>query len=108
VIGVTTSAIRAAEVVVQNDTLTGGALGITQAGFDPGESAAAWLTSLCAGDIVAVQMFWRSVTGTAQQSIEDSIKVFGAGSFPVPGTQLVSIERPGCWTVWERRSSWNS
>jgi hypothetical protein len=94
VIGLTASAVRATEVVVQNDSLTDGAIGIIQAGFDPGESAAAWLTSPCDGNIVAVQVFWRSLTGTAPQSIEDSIKVLEAGSFPVPGTQLVSIDGP--------------
>ena len=93
-IGVMASAGRAAEVVVQNDSLTDGALGIIQAGFDPGESAAAWLTSPCNGNIVAVQVFWRSVTGTEPQSIEESIKIFEAGSFPVPGAELASIVGP--------------
>ena len=75
----------AAEMTIQNDTLAAGGTGNIQAGFVAGESAAAWLTSPCAGDIVAVQVFWRSVIGTAPQSIEDSITIFDEGIFPNPG-----------------------
>lgn len=85
---------HAAEVTVQNDSLSGGATGIIQAGFDPGESAAAWLTSPCDGNIVAAQVYWRSVSGTAPMSIEDSITIFAAGSFPTPGAVLETIEGP--------------
>jgi hypothetical protein len=93
-IGVANSAAQGAEVTVQNDSLTGGDQGIIQAGFDAGESGAAWLTSPCAGDIVAVQVFWRSTTGTAGQSLEDSITIFDGGAFPTPGPQLEIIEGP--------------
>jgi hypothetical protein len=88
------TAISAAELVVQNDSLTGGDQGGIQTGFDPGESAAAWLTSPCDGVVVAVQVYWRSLTGTAQQSIEDSITIFQAGSFPFPGAELAILEGP--------------
>jgi hypothetical protein len=93
-IGVAASAAQAAEVVVQNDSLIAGAGGVIQAGFDPGESAAAWLTSPCNGNIVAAQVFWRSLTGTEPQSIEESITIFDGGVFPLPGTLLASIEGP--------------
>jgi len=93
-IGVAASAILAEEVTVQNDSLGEGDQGIIQAGFDPGESAAAWLTSPCDGNIVAVQVFWRSLTGTAPMSIEDSIKVLNGGAFPTPGALLASIDGP--------------
>ena len=63
------SAVQAAEVTVQNDSLTGGDPGIVQLGFDPPESAASWQTSPCDGAIVAVQVFWRSETGTEPFSI---------------------------------------
>ena len=93
-LGVATSAAQAAEVVAKNDSLSGGSQGVIQAGFDPGESAASWLTSPCDGNIVAVQVFWRSTTGTEPQSLEDSIRVFAAGAFPTPGSLLVSIDGP--------------
>ena len=93
-IGFAASAAHAAEVVVQNDSLIAGAGGGIQAGFDPGESAAAWLTSPCDGNIVAAQVFWRSVDGTEPQSVEESIQILEAGSFPAPGTLLASIDGP--------------
>lgn len=83
-----------AEMTVQNDSLVGGSSGVIQAGFAAGESAAAWLTSPCNGDIVAVQVFWRSTTGTTGQSIEDSINIFNGGTFPNPGTLLDSVMGP--------------
>jgi hypothetical protein len=85
---------RAAEETVQNDSLTGGDSGIIQLGFDPGESAAAWLTSPCTGTIVAVQVLWRSSTGTQPADIEDSIKIFDGGIFPTPGIELASVDGP--------------
>ena len=75
----------AEEVTVQNDSLMPGDQGAVQAGFVAGETAAVWLTSPCNGDVVAVQMFWRSTTGGAPQSMEDSIAVANAGTFPTPG-----------------------
>lgn len=86
--------LPAAEVVVQNDSLVGGNQGVIQAGFDPGESGAAWLTSPCDGNIVAAQIFWRSTTATEPQSLEDSIKIHDAGFFPTPGTLLADIVGP--------------
>ncbi len=82
------------EVTVQNDSLSKGDLGNIQVGFVAGESAAAWLTSPCDGNIVAVQVFWRSFFGTEPPSLEDSIKIFDGGSFPFPGTLLEILEGP--------------
>ncbi|MGD2111694.1 MAG: IPTL-CTERM sorting domain-containing protein [Phycisphaerae bacterium] len=84
----------AIEVTVQNDSLAVGELGSVQAGFVAGESAATWLTSPCDGNIVGVQVFWRSLTGTAPLSIEDSIKIFEAGTHPTPGALLETIGGP--------------
>ena len=94
IVGCIAPTVHAAEVVVQNDSLAGGASGTIQVGFVAGESAASWLTSPCDGDIVAVQVFWRSATGTEPLSIEDSISIFAAGSFPSPGSLLTSIVGP--------------
>ncbi len=93
-IGALPSPAPATEVTVQNDSLSGGSLGEIQAGFVAGESAAAWLTSPCDGNVVAAQVFWRSVTGTAPQSLEDSITIFNGGAFPTPGAVLALIEGP--------------
>ncbi|MCK4658026.1 MAG: hypothetical protein KAV82_00760 [Phycisphaerae bacterium] len=76
---------QAEEVTVQNDSATGGATMSIQAGFVAGESAAAWLTSPCDGTIVAVQVFWKSLFGGAADSLEESITIFSAGTFPAPG-----------------------
>ena len=58
------SGVGAAEVTIKNDSLTdfGGAAIIW--GFAAGEMAGSWLTSPCDGNLVAVQIFWRSPTGT--------------------------------------------
>ncbi len=85
---------RGVEVVVQNDSLLPGGTGNIQAGFDPGESAAVWLTSPCDGTIVAVQVFWRSLFGGASPSLEDNIIIHNAGTFPVPGAVLAFLEGP--------------
>lgn len=82
------------EVTVQNDTLSGGGTGTIQAGFAENESAAAWLTSPCNGNIVAVQVLWRSSDGSTGQSIEDSITIFNAGTFPTPGAQRAMLLGP--------------
>jgi hypothetical protein len=86
--------LHAVETTVQNDSLVDGSSGTIEAGFIPGESAAVWLTSPCNGDIVAVQVFWTSETGGTAPSIEDSITIFEAGAFPVPGDELELLIAP--------------
>ncbi len=83
-----------AEIVVRNDSLGDGATGAIQSGFVAGESAAVWLTSPCDGNIVAIQVFWRSVLGGEPQSIEDSISIFAPSNFPFPGQLLELLEAP--------------
>jgi hypothetical protein len=85
---------NSAEVTLQNDSITAGDTGGLQGGFGAGESAASWLTSSCDGTIVAVQVLWRSLTGTAPQSIEDSITIRSAGAYPTPGAALETIVGP--------------
>jgi hypothetical protein len=85
---------QAEEVVIQNDSLSGGDTGAIQVGFVAGESAAAWLSSPCDGDIVEVQVFWQSLFGGEPQSLEDSISICAAGTFPTPGTLLEFLEAP--------------
>ncbi|HVZ93956.1 MAG TPA: dockerin type I domain-containing protein [Phycisphaerales bacterium] len=98
---VTASSANAAEVTVQNDSLAVGGTGSVQAGFVEGESAAAWLTAPCNGNIVAVQVFWRSVFGGSPQILGDTITVFGDGIFPTPGPVMTSVGTPSQPAVFE-------
>ena len=84
----------AAEITVKNDSLTNNSSGTIQAGFVAGEKAAAWLTSPCGGNIVAAQIFWRSQSGGAAQSIQDSIDIYRSGTFPTPGDLAQEIGGP--------------
>lgn len=84
----------AAEVTVQNDSATDFSQVAIQAGFAANEQAAAWLTSPCEGDIVAVQVFWRSLFGGAPDTLGNAILVSQAGAFPVPGTLLANLSGP--------------
>ena len=88
------AAAPAAEVTVKNDGLTDFSTGTIQAGFVAGEKAAAWLTTPCGGNIVAVQVFWRSLLGGSAFVIGDAIDVHRAGSFPIPGELALSVLGP--------------
>ena len=88
------SAAGAAEVTVQNDSLTDLGTASIVWGFVPGEKAASWLTSPCNGNLRAVQVFWRSPTGTTGDSIQNAIEIFRGGTFPNPGALAQSIIGP--------------
>lgn len=81
----------AVETTLQNDSLVDFSGGAVQSGFVAGESAAVWLDSPCDGDIRAIQVFWRSASGTTSPSVEAGITISEAGTFPTPGTTLESI-----------------
>jgi uncharacterized repeat protein (TIGR01451 family) len=94
-VGIALAATAAAnEVTVQNDSLGNGDQGTIEAGFVANEKAAAWLTTPCDGNIVAVDVFWRSLFGTAPLALEDSIDIYRSGTFPVPGDLAVAIGGP--------------
>ncbi len=77
----------AVEVTVQNDT----APPDTPCNcFVPGESTAATLTATCSGDIVAVQVRWRSVFISSPPQLEDSLSILAPGAFPTPGAPLLN------------------
>ncbi|NQX96073.1 MAG: hypothetical protein HRT64_14360, partial [Erythrobacter sp.] len=82
------------EVVVQNDSLMNGSTAAICPCFTGGEEAAVWLTSPCDGNIVGLQIFWRSLLGGAEVSLEDSIIVYEAGNFPNPGPVKDSLLAP--------------
>ncbi len=88
------TSVSAQQVVLQNDSVTDFGNATIQAGFVGGEAASAWLTSSCAGSMVAVQILWLSTTGTGPDILEDSIVINNAGAFPNPGTQLALISGP--------------
>lgn len=87
-------AAGAAEQTIQNDSITSSSNAAVVYGFVAGEAAAAWLTSPCAGDIRAVQVFWRSPNADQPLSIQDAIEIFRAGTFPNPGTIAATIGGP--------------
>lgn len=82
--------VLGAEVVVQNDSLTNVSSGTPCQCFVPGDRAAAWLTSSCDGNIVAVQVGWKSTVGADPDFTEHSISVLAGGTFPVPGAALTN------------------
>jgi len=88
------SGAAASEITIQNDSLANGDSGTIQAGFVAGEKAAAWLTSPCDGNLVAVQVFWISLTGGTGETIQDSIDIYRSGDFPEPGDLAVEILGP--------------
>lgn len=88
------SAASAAEVTVKNDSLVNFSSAIIEAGFVPGEKGASWLTSPCAGNIVAVQVFWLSLSGGSGQVLGGSIDIYRAGTFPNPGALAQQINGP--------------
>ena len=84
----------AAEVTVQNDSLTNFGTAVIVAGFIPGEKGASWLTSPCEGNIVAVQILWLSSPGGAPDVLGDSIDIYRAGTYPNPGALAQEIVAP--------------
>lgn len=82
------------EVTVQNDSLVNGGTVAICPCFAAGEEAAVWLTSPCDGNIVGIQIFWKSLLGGAQISLEDSIIVYQGGNFPNPGQVKDSFDAP--------------
>lgn len=88
------TAAGATEVTVKNDSLTDFGNGVIVTGFGVDEKAAVWLTSPCAGNVVALQVFWRSSTGTEAQVLQGALEVFRAGTFPVPGQLQTTVGGP--------------
>lgn len=88
------TSVFADEVVVKNDSLAGGSNAAICPCFAAGEEAAVWLTSPFDGNIVAIQIFWRSLGGGQPQSLEDAIIVYNAGNFPSPGSVKDTLSGP--------------
>jgi len=84
----------AGEVTVQNDSFQSGGSAIIVGDFIAGERAAARLTAPCDGNIVAVQIAWVSEPPSGVQSVEDSIIIYDAPTFPAPGSILEILEGP--------------
>lgn len=86
--------VRGAEGLMQNDSVVDLGQVAIQAGFVEQERAAAWLTAVCDGDLVALRILWLSATGGTGQTLGDSITISEAGTPPVPGTQLRQFVGP--------------
>ncbi|MGB0133806.1 hypothetical protein [Dokdonella sp.] len=84
----------AAEVTVQNDSLTDFSTGVVQAGFITSEIGASWLTSPCTGNIIAAQIFWRSAVGVSGKVLGGSIDIHRSGTYPTPGALAEQIAAP--------------
>lgn len=84
----------AAEVTLKNDSLTNFGNASIIWGFVANEMAASWLTSPCDGNLVAVQVFWMSPSGTSAQVIGNAIYIHRSGSFPNPGDLVETIGGP--------------
>ena len=80
-----TTAIVNAQITLQNDS---GAGTVVCTCFVPGEEAAVWLTSPCAGTLIAVQIGWGSAQSGAPDSLEQAIHIYEAGNFPTPGPEI--------------------
>lgn len=87
-------AAGAVEVTIKNDSLVDFGQAAIVWGFVAGEKAASWLTSPCDGNLVAAQVFWRSASGVAPISIQDSIDIYRAGTFPEPGELVLQVLGP--------------
>lgn len=86
--------VDANEVTIQNDSLTNNSQGAIVPGFARNEAAATWLTSSCTGNIVGLDVLWRSLYGGTSQSVEQGIDVYDAGAFPAPGNLLMQLIGP--------------
>lgn len=84
----------AAEITVKNDSLTDFSSAVIVTGFIAGGGAGSWLTSPCDGAVRAVQVFWRSSTGTTGTVIHQAIQIRRAGTFPTPGALAETIGGP--------------
>lgn len=93
-LAVASATAGAAEVTVQNDSLVNFGNASIVWGFAAGEKAASWLTSPCDGSVRAVQIFWRSPSGTTGEHFHDSIEIFRSGTFPNPGALAETIGGP--------------
>jgi hypothetical protein len=77
-----------AETLVRNDTLPAVADGVPCNCFAAGNRAAAWLSPPCRGDLVGVQVLWRSPGGGLPQATERAIVIAGPAAFPDAGAPL--------------------
>jgi len=86
--------VAASEVTIRNDSLTDFGSAAIVWGFVGGEMAGSWLTSPCDGNLVAVQVFWRSPSGVSGDVIGSAIHIYRAGAFPAPGVEAQVIGGP--------------
>jgi hypothetical protein len=81
-------------VVLQNDSVVDFGTANIQVGFVAGERAAAWLTSSCTGDLIALRVLWLSSPPTGGTTLGEYLRLSEAGVFPVPGPVLRELPGP--------------
>ncbi|MDH3403520.1 MAG: hypothetical protein OEP45_07905 [Acidobacteriota bacterium] len=81
-------------VVLQNDSVIDFGTAAIQVGFVAGERGAAWLTSPCQADLVAVRILWLDFVNSGTQTLGDTITVSADGPFPAPGAALAELVGP--------------
>lgn len=81
-------------VVLQNDSVVDFGTAFIQVGFVAGERAAAWLTSSCAGNLVALRVLWLSNPPNGGSTLGEYLRLSAAGTFPVPGAVLQELPGP--------------
>ena len=84
----------AEEITVKNDSVVDFGEAVIVGDFIAGERAGVQLTSPCNGTIVAIQVLWLQGTPGHLASVEEAIYIYGAGAFPVPGSELELLEAP--------------
>ena len=80
----------ATEIIVKNDSMTNAASVTPCHCFIEGDIPAAWLTAPVAGNVVGVQVFWKSPLGGAPDHQETAIRLYDGSSFPTPGAVLTN------------------
>lgn len=94
ILGLGAASAAAVPVVLQNDSVTDFSQVSIQAGFVANEKGAAWLTATCSGDLTHVQVYWASITGGSGDTLGQSLEIFSAGTFPIPGPRLLELLGP--------------
>ncbi len=94
VLAMSAALAHAQEQVVLNDSIVDFGQAVLVGDFDASEQVAAWLTSPCDGDIVALQILWFSADAAAIPTLEENMWVYAQGAFPDPGAVLLQLEGP--------------
>lgn len=83
------SPAHAIELVARNDSATDGSATTVCECFIPSDFVSSRLSSPCDGDVVGIQLFWKSVFGGGPSpATEFSLGLYAPGTFPAQGAAL--------------------